>query len=137
MQYLKQGYELFGSWMMTAAGYNMGHTNLYNSADFQKRSSYFDLFLNTETSRFIFRIALIKEIMKNAERYGFKLDSSELYYPEKTKTIRWRDEIKDLSEWSKEHGTSYKYVKLLNPWILSRRLPKPSRDKIYEILIPE
>lgn len=135
LKYLRQGFESNGSWMLTAAGYNMGHTNVTKNLKYQNADDYFDLFLNTETSRFIFRIALIKELMSNAEKYGFILDKDDYYKPYDTKIVEWNKSIKDLSAWAIEQGTSYKFVKLYNPWILGRELPSPGKGK-WEIAVP-
>ena len=68
LNYLK---NRFGTWTMAAAAYNMGETSLAKRIQEQKSSDYYDLNLNDETSRYIFRIIAIKEIMKNPEAYGF------------------------------------------------------------------
>ena len=136
MKYLKQGYNKHKSWILTAAGYNMGHTRVTQSLDYQNGDDYFDLFLNDETSRFIFRIAIIKEFMKNHEKYGFHFDDSEFYKPYNTKTVTVSGNIVNIHSWAVEQGTSYKWIKLLNPWILKQKLSSPPRGKKYEILIP-
>jgi membrane-bound lytic murein transglycosylase D len=137
MKYLRDGYAKHGSWILTVAGYNMGHTGVTQSLSYQNADDYFDLFLNEETSRFIFRIAIIKEIMKNHEKYGFSMDEEDWYQPYKTRTIKETKNITDLHTWAIENGTTYKWVKLLNPWILQRRLPSPPKGQTWEILIPE
>jgi len=137
MRYLKQGNNSRnGNWMLTFAGYNMGQSGVANAMAFQDSDSYFDLFLNEETSRFIFRIAIIKEIMANAEKYGFKISKWELYSPDKVKSIRVTTAISNLSDWAKSEGTNYKDVKIFNPWILGRSLPAPARGEYWEIDIP-
>ena len=135
MEYLAQGYRINKSWMLTAAGYNMGHSGVANSIDFQSVNDFFELFLNEETSRFIFRIAIIKEVMENAGKYGFNLAPEDIYKPEKGKIVRWTEAIPNLANWSSQQGTTYKEVKLLNPWIIKRELPSPPKGHVYEILI--
>ncbi|MDQ1266999.1 MAG: rane-bound lytic murein transglycosylase, partial [Bacteroidota bacterium] len=54
IKYLLQGYAKHKSWLLAAAGYNMGHENLIENARYQTADDYFDLFLNEETSRYIF-----------------------------------------------------------------------------------
>ncbi len=137
MKYLKQGYERHGSWMLTLAGYNMGHTGVARTLDFQEGEDYFDLFLNSETSRFIFRIAIIKLLMQNAEKFGFIVPDHEKYKDPESKIISVKSAIKDLSEWAISQGTTYKEVKLLNPWIIKRELPLPNRGEAWEIAIPK
>lgn len=136
IKYLKEGYDTFHSWTLTAAGYNMGHSGVSSSLRFQSADDYFSLFLNEETSRYIFRIILIKEIMLNAEKYGFKIKESEKYSTVKAKIISWNRSIPDLSDWAKQLGYTYKDIRLLNLWILQKSLPMP-KGRQYEIAVPE
>lgn len=137
MKYLQQGYSKHKSWILTAAGYNMGHTGLVNNINFQNVENFFDLYLNEETSRYIFRIAIIKHLMENAEIYGIKIPNDEIYKPDKYQLVKVDSTIQDLSAWARANGTSYKQVKILNPWILKRMLPVPAKGKYYEIAIPQ
>lgn len=136
LEYLKDGYQQHKSWLLSAAGYNMGNTNVASHLDFQNGNSFFDLFLNEETSRYILRIVVIKEIMSNPEKYGFMIDNSEKYKPDNVKYIECNEEIPNLSKWATEQGTTYKDVKILNPWILDKKLPKPSKGDVYKIAVP-
>lgn len=137
IKYLKQGYNENKSWILTAAGYNMGYTGVANNINYQNANDYFELFLNEETSRYLFRIAIIKEIMTNPEKYNFILSEIEQYEPYTHYTVNVDSEISDLSAWARANGTTYKKVKILNPWILKRSLPRPSRGQYYEIALPK
>ena len=137
IKYLKQGFKSNESWILAAAGYNMGHTRVTSNLSYQSADDFFDLFLNEETSRYILRIVIIKEIMQNAEKYGFVLDEDEYYKPYETTTVKVKSSVSDISAWAQTHGTTYKYVKLLNPWILKRTLPYPGKGRYYEIDIPK
>jgi len=136
IKYLKSGYKNTKSWLLAAAGYNMGHENISDNLSFQGTDNFFDLFLNEETSRYILRIVIIKEIMKNAQKYGFNLKPTDLYKPIKFKIIKESNFIANLHEWAKDNNTTYKDIKLLNPWILQRRLPSPPKGKVWEIAVP-
>ncbi len=137
MKYLKNAYEKSGSWALAAAGYNMGMGGVNSAMNFHVDAvDYYDLFLNSETSRYLFRIVIIKEIMSNPERYGFQIDYNDLYKPYKTKTVEWNGSIDNLAVWASQRGTTYKDVKILNPWILKRSLRPPLSGQKYEILIP-
>lgn len=136
IQYLKKGYKETKSWILAAAGYNMGHENLSDNISFQNTVNFFELFLNEETSRYILRIVIIKEIMKNPKKYGFNLKQTDIYKPLKYKIIKESGFIANLQEWAKANNTTYKDVKLLNPWILQRRLPTPPKGKVWEIAVP-
>ncbi|MGA1249781.1 MAG: lytic transglycosylase domain-containing protein [Candidatus Kapaibacteriota bacterium] len=131
IQYLKRGYSASKSWSLAAAGYNMGHGSVKENIDFQKGETFYDLFLNEETSRYILRIAIIKELMEHAKKYGLNISEEDIYKPSKVKTVKVDRPIVDLAEWAINNGTSYKDVKLLNPWILKRALPAPKGTPYY------
>lgn len=137
MKYLKSGYLGNKSWTLSAAGYNMGHGGLKENIDYQYAESFYDLYLNEETSRYILRIVIIKELMENYAKYGFNLRTEDLYTPEKTRLIDVDYRIDNLAEWAKVNNTTYKDLKVLNPWILKRSLPKPPSGKTWKIELPE
>lgn len=60
IQYLSKLYHDFGNWTLVAAAYNRGETGIANALSDQRVSSYYDLYLNEETSRYVFRILAIK-----------------------------------------------------------------------------
>ncbi|MBK9248431.1 MAG: transglycosylase SLT domain-containing protein [Ignavibacteria bacterium] len=136
IEYLRSGYKKYKSWTLAAAGYNMGHENVGNNLDFQEKTSFYDLYLNEETSRYVLRIAMVKELMEHADKYGLTLDKQTVYRDTAVKMVSWESQISDLSEWAMKHGTTYKDVKILNPWILKRNLPAPKNGS-YQILIPK
>lgn len=132
LKYLKNGRDVLGSWTLAAAGYNMGNTGVQNAMSKQSSNNYYDLFLNEETSRFVFRIVIIKELMKNSANYGINFTQEDVYSLGEFKTINIKGAVDDLAKWAKENNTSYKKIKLLNPWILKDKLP--SGD--WTILVP-
>lgn len=134
-RYLKASFDLFNSWTLAAASYNMGISALINNLEFQDEDNYYNLYLNEETSRFLLKIAIIKEFIENPERYGFNVKEDECYYLPEIEIIEINDKIKNLSNFAKEHGTNYKMLKYLNPWILKRELDKPKNEP-YKIYIP-
>lgn len=136
LKYLKSGFDAHKSWFLAAAGYNMGHENLGKHLEYQSKDNVFDLFMNEETSRYILRIVMIKEFMEHPERYGFKLAKEDYYKPDNIKIVEVSS-IENLAKWADENGTTYKYVRLLNPWILNRYLPKHPKGGMYEVAIPE
>ncbi len=132
-KYLKKAYQIYKSWSLAAAAYNMGFTNLTDNINFQGAENFFDLFLNEETSRYIFRIVVLKELMQNHKKYGFVMEQSDYYKPFQTTKIVIKDKIPDLAIWAKEQKTTYFLVKFLNPWILKRSLPTPKESYVIEI----
>ncbi|MCS7169129.1 MAG: lytic transglycosylase domain-containing protein [Candidatus Kapabacteria bacterium] len=136
LRYLQQGYELFGNWTLAVAGYNMGHENLQAQLQLQGARSFYDAFLNEETTRYIYRIVAIKHVLQNAAQYGVEMPRVEHYSPPVVRIIRWSEAIPDLVEWARQQGVRYKDVRLLNPWILQSRLPAPPSGMVYEIALP-
>jgi hypothetical protein len=116
-QYLKNAYSKFGSWVLAAAAYNLGINGIADNLERQKVKSYFDLSLNSETARYIFRILAVKLVFENPANYGFYINNEELYPQYLTKNVIIDTSIPNLYEWSKEHGISIKILRKLNPWI--------------------
>ncbi len=133
-KYLKKLYNQFGSWTLAAAAYNMGPYALQKQINKQKVKSYYDLKLNNETSRYVFRIIAYKLIDKNPNLYGFKLENKNLYPPLKTYNIEIKKTIDDLASYAIDIGQNYKIIKYLNPWILKNKII--IKDKYYTIKLP-
>ncbi len=134
--YLKRAYEKFGTWTGAAASYNCGMGGYNSQASFQGSYNYYDLLLPDETQRYIFRILAFKHLMSNADALGYKLSEEELYKPVKTRTITVTSSIPNLAEFAKQHGTSYKMLKWLNPWLRSRSLTIKS-GRSYNLMLPQ
>ena len=134
-KYLKDAYARFGSWTMAAASYNMGMNGAAEQVGRQKTNNYYNLALNEETARYIFRLLAYKELLKDPQKYGFNIDESELYQPYETKTIKINMEVKHFADFAKEYGINYGTLKLFNPWLRENYLPNKSK-KTYEIKLP-
>lgn len=135
-KYLKQSYKYFNNWTLSAASYNMGAGGIQTSLKDQNVSSYYDLYLNQETARYVFRIAAMKAIFESPESYGFNIRPKDFYEPYQTQKIEVDSTISDLSKFAQEKGFNLKIIKLLNPWLRDKSLPNKSRKK-YIILLPE
>ncbi len=135
-EYLKKSKEKFGSWTMAAASYNAGVGGMNKQINRQKETSYYDLLLNDETSRYVFRILALKEIMTNPQKYGFNFREKDLYVNIPTYKVKVNTAVEDWAEWVKPYGINYKILKLHNPWLRDTYL-KNSSGKEYFIEIPE
>jgi membrane-bound lytic murein transglycosylase D len=136
--YFRNAKRKLSSWTLCAAGYNQGVAGTQRDIDFQNTTNYFDLYLNEETSRYVSRIAVIKHIMENAKNYGLIVGDDEvMYQPFSTETVTVTGAIPNLNEWANEHNCSYKYLKILNPWIKKSELPAPTDGGKWAILIPK
>jgi membrane-bound lytic murein transglycosylase D len=134
-KYLKNLKNQFGSWALAAAAYNMGGARLTSEKSMQRADSFFDLNLNEETSRYVFRLAAIKEVMTNPKEYGYFLDEKDKYSPlENTKEIVITDGVANWGDFAKSFGMSYRLFKVYNPWLISTSLANPSK-KSYTIKV--
>lgn len=125
----------FGSWTLAAASYNGGMTGVNKQIDIQKVSNYYDLLLTEETSRYVFRILALKEIMKNPVKYEFNILPGDLYEILPTKKIEIDSSITDLAAFAKGQGINYKILKIHNPWLRETKLINDTGKK-YQIEIP-
>lgn len=121
-KYLLEAYEKFGSWTLAAASYNMGMGGVSQRLKEQQVENYYDLYLNTETSRYVFRILALKHLFINPEMYGFNVSDDQLYQPDSFFERPVTGAIADLAAFAKAEGTNYKTLKLLNPSLRSSSL---------------
>lgn len=121
--YLKKLKKRFGNWTDAAAAYNVGPTKFARTLKEQGESSFYDLNVNSETGRYIFRLMAIKEIMKNPENYGFYIEPHELY--ERIDNVYYVEVDKSVASWSKfakHNGVTYRMLKYYNPWLRDGKL---------------
>lgn len=134
-KYLKDAKKVCGKWISAAASYNAGQQRIALSLKNQGENSATDLWLNSETSRYIFRILAVKLIMENPRAYGFHLKKEQLYQPFEYDEYTVTTSIPDLVEWAKKHNTSYMVLKDNNLWLRSTKLDNSS-GRTFTIRIP-
>jgi hypothetical protein len=134
--YLKKAKKRLGSWTLAAASYNRGMYGIDRLLSKQLSDNYYDLLLNSETSRYVFRILAVKEIMSNPRAYGFIFDTEDLYQPIPIRKIGLDTAIGNIAQFAKEQSINYKILKIHNPWLIQNHLNNRSR-KYYEISVPE
>lgn len=135
-EYFKDAYKTFNDWALVAASYNMGIGGVKKAIDNQKTNSYWDLNLNSETARYVYRIIALKLIMENPSTYGFNLKDEDLYEEIETYTITVDTTIDNLTNFALDNGTTIKMLKYFNPWLRTNCLPNASR-KEYSIIMPK
>jgi len=135
-KYLKDAYGRFNNWTLAAASFNIGQDALDKTMKIQEADTYYDLFLNRETSRYIFRILALKQVMKNPKQYGYVTDKTGMYPELKYKTVTVDTAITDLAKFAAQQQINYKVLKVFNPWLINSSLPKTA-GKTYEIKIPD
>ena len=121
---LKRLRTKFGSWALAMAAYNGGETRLRKAIREQRTENYYRLNLPLETERYVFRIAAIKIIMENPQRFGYNLSTQGRYRPRPHDVLdvnaRQRVAIVDFAE---AIGSDYKQIKELNPHFLRTYMP--------------
>lgn len=133
--YLNASFRTYKNWTLSAASYNAGMGRISKELSRQQVNNYYDLYLNPETSRYIYRILALKLIYENPTDYGFFLRNKDMYPPIPTYTIKTDTSIKDLITFANRQNVNYRILKEFNPWLRSDMLTvKPG--KIYEIELP-
>ncbi len=132
--YLKDLYALFGSWTLAAASYNMGEEGLKTEMLVQKVNNYYQLYLNQETQRYVFRILAAKIIMSNPEKYGYYLTERDLYKPVQFDRVEiTANQPVPIYIIAQAAMTYFKVIKDLNPHIKNYYLPAGK----YNLLLPK
>lgn len=134
-RYLKQAYTRFGSWTAAAASYNCGQGGYGSQAGFQQTSNYYDLHLPEETNKYIYRILTFKYLMENAAALGYVVDEQDKYPAIPVRVLKVDTSIPNLASFARANGTTYKILRLLNPWLRGRSLTVRG-GKAYEIRLP-
>lgn len=135
-RYLNDAFAVYKNWAMVAASYNVGMGGLDNQIKKQRVTSYYDLLLNDETSRYVFRIIAIKTIMDNPLHYGFHYRKKDLYPPLSPETVTIDTTISDLASFALSKNINYKILKYYNPWLRQNSLTV-SDGKNYILQIPK
>lgn len=134
-KYLKDAKDKFGSWTLAAASYNVGMGKLNQRLNEQQVDNYYDLYLNSETSRYVFRILSFKMVFENPSKFGFNFQKGDLYEPYPHKNVVVETSIPNLAQFAIDNGTTYKMLKIVNPWLISDKLTV-SAGNSYVIKIP-
>lgn len=134
-RYLLNSYREYGSWTMAAAAYNAGDGRIKGEIQKQEINDFYNLHLNSETSRYIYRIAAMKLIYEDPSSYGFNLRNKDLYPAIPTYEISVDTTISDLYSFAKKMGVNYKMLKAMNPWLMKDKLTNKT-GKSYAFVLP-
>ena len=134
-RYLKWLKKKFNTWTNAAAAYNVGPTNMTRLLRAQKEDSYYDLNINEETSRYLFRLIAFKEILSNPSAYGFYVDPDDLYDPiDDYDVVEVKKTIPSMKDFAASHGITYRTLKYYNPWLIDGKLTV--KKNTYYIKVP-
>lgn len=134
-RYLKAAYRKYGHWATVAASYNAGMGRISGELERQLESNSFDLYLNSETSRYVFRIMAYKMLLSDPKRFGYRLTRQQLYQAVRCTTDTVSGPVSSWPQWAKAHGITYAQLREANPWIRASRLTNSRRRK-YVVRIP-
>ena len=135
-KYFKEAKEELGNWTLAAGSYNMGIGGMKKQVEKQRVNSYYDLMLNDETSRYVFRIIAVKELILHPLAYGYHLRKKDLYPQVPSYVVTVDSTIKNIVDFAAKYNTSYKFIKLLNPWLRQNTLLNKTH-KTYTVKIPK
>lgn len=133
--YLHEAHARFGSWVLAAASYNMGQAGVAEALSTQQVSTYWDLHLNSETARYVYRLAALREVMEAPEAYGFHLGRSDVYAPLTCQEVVVDTAVSNLASFALATGTTLRELKAINPWLRGTQLDV-AEGKSYAICVP-
>lgn len=134
-RYLKSLKARFGGWTEAAAAYNCGENGLEKRLGNQRQKSYYDLLLNRETQRYVYRILALKLIMQHPQDYGYYVRHCDTYPELPFEEVELSGKDVDLVQFAVDHGTSYKMLRTMNQWLNTDKL-KNKAGKTYKVRIP-
>ena len=135
-RYLKEAYGKYGDWNTVAAAYNAGQSRISKALEAQNRDNALELYLNTETSRYPFRIMAAKLILENPAQYGFTLTPDQFYPPHDCRTETVNYAVDSWVDWARKRGLTYAQLREANPWIRAYSLPNKTGKK-YVVRLPQ
>lgn len=136
-KYLKSYYDKFGSWKLAASAYNMGGPRLTREMQVQRAKTYEEVNLNSETSRYLFRIVALKTILEDPASFGYQLSPDDYYPPFRDcNQIQVNEPVPNWGDFAIKHGTDYRTLKVYNPWLKASSLTNKAR-KTYTVLVPK
>jgi membrane-bound lytic murein transglycosylase D len=144
--YLRDLYNLFGSWPLAQAAYNAGEVKVARAISKTGSRDFWTLaqsrYLRRETKEFVPQIHAVTMIGREPDRYGFEFDDLE---PASVETITVPPAT-DLRRLAGNAGLSVATVRALNPTLVravtppgrtwTLRVPVGERERVAAVLAP-
>lgn len=132
-RYLKDLFNMFGSWNLALASYNAGEGRIQRALVKSKGDDFWDLtstrHIRRETKEYVPKFMAATIIAKNPERYGFDVEySSPVLFDEVTV-----DSTTSLSVVAKASETSLEEIRELNPDLKRDMTPPGKKDYVVHI----
>ena len=132
-KFFKEAHKRFGSWTIAAAAYNLGTGGIEQQLKKQKYKNYYDLMLNKETARYLYKVLALKTLVENSAKHK---SASKSFYGVPLKQYKVDTAITDLTKFSIALGYTYNLLKIFNPWLRKNTLSNPNK-KTYIINFPK
>lgn len=124
IDHYKRLYQKYDDHFLAMAAYNVGEGNLDTMLEYQNAQNFFDLYLNPETSAYIYRVMSLKYILENPGKFGI---GEELPYdmpPQDEGVYKEFASVDNLRDLAGRLGVQYRTLRILNPWIGADELGK-------------
>lgn len=133
-RYLRDLYDLFGTWPLAMAAYNAGEGKVMRALHTAQAESFSDIaktrLIRRETKEYVPRFMAATIIAKNPDRYGFPQNDVRPHQFEEV-VVRRPIHFKTIANVT---GISYQELKVLNPEL--RRDATPPDDPEYHLKVP-
>ena len=134
-KYFKSAFPKYKNWTTVATSYNAGMGRISTEKENQQVEEAFDLLLNSETSRYVFRILAMKQFLENPKAFGYTLARDQFYQDIRTSEVVLKGSVADWTVWAAQKGISYSQLKDFNVWLRDRKLTNKS-GKEYILQLP-
>jgi membrane-bound lytic murein transglycosylase D len=132
-KYLRDLYNMFGSWPLALASYNAGEGKVMRAMARTRSDDFWDLrssrYLRRETKNYVPKFMAATIIAKSPEKYGFKLDP---WVPLQFDEVIIESPT-DLRVVAQAAGITYQELKDLNPELRSTITPLNYKDYVLKL----
>ena len=133
-RYLRDLYDLFGTWPLAMAAYNAGEGKVMRALRKAQAETFLDIsktkLIRRETKQYVPRIMAATVIARNLDQYGFSQDSAPPHQFEEVVV----DRAMHFRAIANATGISYEELRLLNPEL--RRDATPPNESAYHLKVP-
>lgn len=129
VKYLKASQKRLGNWALACAAYNCGEAGVRAKMRQQECNSYWELAINSETARYVYRILAYKILMQNPQQYGFYVRKKDCHQPLEYNEVVVDTSITNMAAFAKKLNCPYKYFIQINPCVRSNKLTNKTRKK--------